>query len=217
VQRKNPKAPRKAPQQARSEATVAILLEATARVLTAGGIASVTTTRVAEEAGVSVGTLYQYFPTRDALVAAWEERMWESVLDEFIGRVNAALPVGDDVPQVVHALALVGVELIIDRARVYRFGAGDASQMAQSAARTALLERASAFLADVFEPLRESLNPPDLRRAAQLVVRTVTAIAFFGAAENQEGIAGGDLQRDLAAMIARYLLKDPRAIGQRAG
>jgi AcrR family transcriptional regulator len=62
--------PRKLPVQARSTATVSALFEASIQVLLAVGYRKLTTTRVAERAGVSVGTLYQYFPDRRALVAA---------------------------------------------------------------------------------------------------------------------------------------------------
>jgi AcrR family transcriptional regulator len=60
--------PRKRPVQERSQATVTAILDATIRVLADDGMAF-TTTRVAEVAGVSVGTLYQYFPNRDALLS----------------------------------------------------------------------------------------------------------------------------------------------------
>jgi AcrR family transcriptional regulator len=59
--------PRKRPAQRRSRETVAAIIEATIRVLADDG-AELTTTRVAELAGVSVGTLYQYFPNREALI-----------------------------------------------------------------------------------------------------------------------------------------------------
>jgi AcrR family transcriptional regulator len=59
--------PRKRPTQERSQHTVAAILEACVRVLDRDGDA-LTTTRVAELAGVSVGTLYQYFPNREALI-----------------------------------------------------------------------------------------------------------------------------------------------------
>ena len=59
--------PRKRPVQERSQHTVSAILEATIQVLEKDG-ASLTTTRVAEVAGVSVGTLYQYFPNREALM-----------------------------------------------------------------------------------------------------------------------------------------------------
>jgi AcrR family transcriptional regulator len=62
--------PRKSPVQARSAASVEAILEATIQVLLHGGKERLTTTRVASRAGVSVGTLYQYFPNKSALLQA---------------------------------------------------------------------------------------------------------------------------------------------------
>ena len=67
--------PRKAPVQARSRATYEAILEAAARILEAEGLAGVTTNRVAERAGVSIGSLYQYFPAREAILAELVKRM----------------------------------------------------------------------------------------------------------------------------------------------
>ncbi|WP_348754179.1 TetR/AcrR family transcriptional regulator [uncultured Aquincola sp.] len=66
--------PRKAPRQARSQAMVEAILEATARVLAERGYAGTNTNRVAERAGVSVGSVYQYFPNKDSLITALHER-----------------------------------------------------------------------------------------------------------------------------------------------
>lgn len=62
--------PRKQPRQARSMATVQTIFEATIQVLVSDGPRKLTTTRVAERAGVSVGTMYQYFPHKQALFYA---------------------------------------------------------------------------------------------------------------------------------------------------
>lgn len=60
--------PRKSPKQARAKATVAAILQATARILDRDGLEKFNTNRVAEVAGVSIGTLYQYFPTKEAIL-----------------------------------------------------------------------------------------------------------------------------------------------------
>lgn len=65
--------PRKQPIQARSRQTVEWLLEATARVFRTEGF-DATTNRIAAAAGVSVGTLYEYFPNKDALLFALAQR-----------------------------------------------------------------------------------------------------------------------------------------------
>ena len=72
-------APRKSPVQARSAATVDAILEATIQVLLSVGKERLTTTRVALRAGVSVGTLYQYFPNKRALLQAALKRHLDEV------------------------------------------------------------------------------------------------------------------------------------------
>ncbi|WP_043201742.1 TetR/AcrR family transcriptional regulator [Paraburkholderia acidipaludis] len=73
---------RKQPMQRRSAATVEAILEAAARLLETSGLPGYTTNAVAERAGVSVGSLYQYFPNRDALTAALIERESAVLLSE---------------------------------------------------------------------------------------------------------------------------------------
>ncbi|PMB09477.1 TetR/AcrR family transcriptional regulator [Fischerella thermalis CCMEE 5273] len=62
--------PRKLPQQERSKITVDAILTATARILVKDGYAKTNTNRIAELAGVSIGSLYQYFPSKEAIIAA---------------------------------------------------------------------------------------------------------------------------------------------------
>jgi AcrR family transcriptional regulator len=77
---KTPEKPIRMPVQARSAYTVEAIYEATIQVLVQGGMQSLTTTKVAERAGVSVGTLYQYFPNKNALLSAALERHLNAVV-----------------------------------------------------------------------------------------------------------------------------------------
>src|ERR1700756_3303158 len=79
--------PRKNASQDRSRATVEVLVEATARILVKEGFDRASTNRIAETAGVSIGSLYQYFPGKEALVAAVIDRH----NDELMEIVSAAL------------------------------------------------------------------------------------------------------------------------------
>src|ERR1700685_2086010 len=73
--------PRKSPVQARSAASVDAILEATIQVLLQVGKERLTNTRVALRAGVSVGTLYQYFPNKSALLKAALKRHLDEVVE----------------------------------------------------------------------------------------------------------------------------------------
>ena len=78
---------RRIPRQARAEETVTTILEGAAQILEAGGLAAFTTNAVAERAGVSIGTLYQYFADKNALIRALAERELQATLT----RVRQAL------------------------------------------------------------------------------------------------------------------------------
>jgi AcrR family transcriptional regulator len=68
--RKNSLKPRKVPGQARSQETVSVILEASARILESDGVRGLNTNAIATKAGVSIGSPYQYFPNKDAIVLA---------------------------------------------------------------------------------------------------------------------------------------------------
>jgi len=95
--------PRKLPRQSRSVATVEALVEATALLLSQRGYRGATTRLIAERAGVSVGSLYQYFPSRDALVTSVLERHIDEVLDAIgtLLRRRARAPLDQVVRRVV--------------------------------------------------------------------------------------------------------------------
>jgi AcrR family transcriptional regulator len=97
---------RKRPLQERSQATVKAILEATFRILRKEGMAALTTTRVAEVAGVSVGSIYQYFPNKRSLVTALKLQYFERVTGRILAAIEAArgLPLAEAVRRVIGEL-----------------------------------------------------------------------------------------------------------------
>ncbi|HEX4250983.1 MAG TPA: TetR/AcrR family transcriptional regulator [Pseudonocardia sp.] len=79
--------PRKTPRQQRSREMVARIIDAAARVLTEHGYDGASTNRIAATAGISSGSLYQYFPNKDAIVTAVLERF----SDQLVARIDAQL------------------------------------------------------------------------------------------------------------------------------
>ena len=82
------------PRQTRSKHTVEAVLESAARVFSAVGYGRATTNAIAEQAGVSVGSLYQYFPNKLALLAAVHERHLETLMRAMTKACRAASPAG---------------------------------------------------------------------------------------------------------------------------
>jgi AcrR family transcriptional regulator len=129
--------PRKTPQQSRSVATVEAIYDATIQVLLKKGAARLTTVHVAHRAGVSVGTLYQYFPNKEALLFAVLERHMQRVVeaveetcatnhfqplevmvDELVNRFIDAKLVDRDTSIALYRIAAeAGGNVILDRTR----------------------------------------------------------------------------------------------------
>jgi AcrR family transcriptional regulator len=82
--------PRKKPRQRRAQATIDTIFEATIQVLLANGVDGVTTIQIAERAGVSIGSLYQYFPNKRALMASAVRRHVGEVVDLTIAACQSA-------------------------------------------------------------------------------------------------------------------------------
>jgi AcrR family transcriptional regulator len=100
--------PRKSPRQVRSADTVETILAAAARILERESLAGFNTNRVAEVAGVSVGSLYQYFPNKSALIAALIDRHQGSLAEAVEACVAAHE--GRTLRDALYALADLGIE-----------------------------------------------------------------------------------------------------------
>ncbi|MEJ5064957.1 TetR/AcrR family transcriptional regulator [Erwinia sp. MYb375] len=112
---------RKQPRQARSQATVEVILEATIQVLLAEGLPRLTTIRVAERAGVSVGTLYQYFPQKQALLFALLQRHLERLVSIMEGAALSVQgqPLAVMVKHIVSVFMQVKTENLHESAALY--------------------------------------------------------------------------------------------------
>lgn len=96
--------PRKQPKQARSADLVGVILQAAVQVLAKEGAQRFTTTRVAEKAGVSIGSLYQYFPNKAAILFRLQSDEWRETSDLLCGILDdtAQAPL-ERLRRVVHA------------------------------------------------------------------------------------------------------------------
>ncbi|MEU6254522.1 TetR/AcrR family transcriptional regulator [Streptomyces sp. NPDC047043] len=115
---------RRTPQQARSKARLARVLEAAERVLVGEGVEALTTTRVAAEAKVSVGSLYQYLPDRDAIIDALAAGYFAKLEAAMDGFVEAAAAQEWDDPVGVLVDAFAGIYRTEHGFRALWFGSG---------------------------------------------------------------------------------------------
>jgi AcrR family transcriptional regulator len=192
--------PRKSPRQRRSRQTVDDLLDATARVLIRDGWDAASTNRIARAAGISVGSLYQYFPNKDALVVALTQRHAEQML-QMLARSAAELrgaPLRVAVATFVRAMVeahRVNPELHV--VLVHRLLASGFAPVEQ------ILGSGRALVRMWLEQHREELVVEDLDAAAWMCVTTVDAVVHAAVLDHR--LDDPVLERELTAMILRYL------------
>jgi AcrR family transcriptional regulator len=166
--------PRKAASQERSRATVDALVEATARILVKEGFDKASTNHIAEVAGVSVGSLYQYFPTKEALVAAVVERHQQEITQTVRGELADVL--AQPVEKAVRMLVEVAVRAHRVDPRLHRV-------VAEQIPRVGELEKLATFNRENFalfraylESHRDELRIDDLELASFVCVTTIEAL-----------------------------------------
>ena len=199
-----PTSPRKLASQDRSRATVDALVEATARILVKDGFDKASTNRIAEAAGVSVGSLYQYFPGKEALVAAVMERHQR----DLTAVVSTVLAEVGDLPLAAAARRLVAAAIAAHRVdpTLHRV-------LAEQTPRTGALADAEAFnssfydlFRDYLERHRQELRSVDLDLAAFVCVTSIEALTHTAVIHRAlDDAAAEALVEEGTRLMVRYL------------
>jgi len=156
---------RKKPRQARSNDLVAAILEAALQVLAKEGAQRFTTTRVAERAGVSVGSIYQYFPNKAAILFRLQSDEWRETTDMLRATLaDATRPPLERLRRLVHAF----VKSECDEAAM-RVALSDAAPLYRDAPEAQAVHASSKGILQAF--MREAL--PDAKPAARTLAGTL--------------------------------------------
>ena len=195
--------PRRVPRQARSRALVDAILEATARVLTERGYVGTNTNLVAERAGVSVGSVYQYFPNKDSLITALHERHaaeMKAAMEEVL-ESSRARSLHETLAAIVHAwLAAHQLAPELHRVLEKEFPFFDAPRD-QSPADLSIFQR----IRQLLEDHRAEVVPQDLDLVAWVVLQTTESLihASFITPLPQHSVTA--IEQAIMQMLAGYL------------
>lgn len=200
---RNRASPRKRPRQERAKATVEVILEAAAHVLVSSGYEGTTTKQVAERAGVSIGSLYQYFPSKEALVAMLVERLHQRVL----GIVSDKL-----VPHPITDLEREVRELVRSLVDVYGVNPELQRVLLEQAPRIGPLQvvqeieaRVEFLVQGVLSQNLEFERPRNLSLVVFIIIRALRSAVWAAVVERPELIGTPELVEELSALVLGYL------------
>lgn len=182
-------------------------MRATAHILVADGYDGLSTNRVAERAGVSVGSLYQYFPNKEALVAALVHRH----VDEMLGTLVAEAPRLMALP--LEPAVRRFVELMIDAHRVdpalHKVFVEQMPRIGDLARIESVQDRGVALARTYLGLHVDEIRPCDLDLAAFMIVMTVEAVTHGAVLMKPGLLAQPALVEEATALVVRYLRRDP--------
>jgi AcrR family transcriptional regulator len=189
--------PRRKAKQDRARETVAIVLEAAARVLLDQGYALATTNRIAKKAGVSVGTLYEYFADKEEVFDALIQRELKSIVAALGSReLNPDSPVDEKISQLV----LAGMDAMRFGPELFR----SLEQVPNASFRRHLAQARQIVLKSIkqlLEENRDQLRVTDLDLAAFMIVSAAEGVGANATSE----FFGERLARELAVLLKVYL------------
>jgi AcrR family transcriptional regulator len=208
--------PRKKPKQERARQAVAAIEQACIKILEQEGPQRLTTTRIAEVAGVNVGSLYQYFPNKEAILAAVYAVKLAADAEALVLRTRgidaiAKRSLEDSLRAVIHSE--IEMHRSFSRLNEQFYGRYHSA----FDLLTATDQRATAhgqptldeWFPRVLERHRERLRVTDLALASLLVTRTLHGAMRFAIEERPDLLDSPAFEEELLALLLRYLEAEP--------
>lgn len=195
--------PRKQPRQARSVAMVDAILDATARVLVRESYARASTNAIAEAAGISVGSLYQYFPNKDSLITALHARHVRHVHEEFARILDKPEPstLAQAVKDIIHAV----VEAHRVEPSLHRIIESEVPHLVRHAAGDDTHAEFRETILRFIRRYRDEIAVKNAKMAAFMVGEIVHAVVHAAVIDEPEGIGIAAVERETVKTVLAYL------------
>jgi AcrR family transcriptional regulator len=193
---------RRAPRQARARATVADILAATARLVEREGHHALTIDKIARVAGVGVGSMYQYFASKDEIVEALQEQHFARMGDALVTRMEELERA--PLPELVSEVArLMRTSELLNSRLSRQLLAVPWSQRPRTVIE--LEERCAEILMRALLRVAPRADPASVRIAVFLVVQTVEALIVSTSQRRPRGLTRQRFTQELGALVFRYL------------
>jgi AcrR family transcriptional regulator len=202
--------PRKLASQQRSRSTVDALLEATARILVKDGYDRANTNRIAHAAGVSIGSLYQYFPSKEALVAAVIDRHTQETI-QLIRRALIKVAM-QPVEEAIRELVKLGIDAHRVNPKLHRALTEQVPRVGRLDNVQAIDREAYALVRAYLDAHREEIQVVEVELAAFVCVTTVEALTH-AAVIHRPDVLSDEKANTFIDEVTMLLLRYLRASG----
>jgi AcrR family transcriptional regulator len=195
--------PRKRPRQQRAKATVETILDASARILVKRGFDGFTTNEVAHAAGVSIGSLYQYFPNKEALVSALIEKHVEEMsaaLQSEIARMATA-----PMPEAVRAVIEMTIKAHAVEPELHRVLTEQVPRVGRMARLHEIDKIAHQVVTNLLAARKDELAIQDPELSSFLLCSAIEAIVHRTVLFAPERLRDPRLIDEACALVTRYL------------
>jgi AcrR family transcriptional regulator len=197
--------PRKLPQQDRSRITVEAILEATARILTEKGYSKTNTNQIAELAGVSIGSLYQYFPNKESLMAALIQQHENEMVELVESKLNHLFntPLEEAIPQLVKAV--IAAHAI--NPKLHQVLNEEIPRSGRLEQTQTMDDRITNMLLKYLERWSDRLKPQKLEMTVFIFSHTVESLCHAAVIEDQRYMNNEEFEQEVFRMLLAYLVK----------
>jgi AcrR family transcriptional regulator len=190
------------PRQARSRATVEAILQAATDILARHGYAKLTTNRIAERAGVNIGSLYQYFPSKEAIIGELRKR--HVAEQQAAAEQTLAAHRGDGLEGTIRALVSLGLTL---HARAPAVHQAFTEQLPERRRRSTSAE--NPLILEMRRRLEHATaGVPDRELALWIVDTVAHAVIHRAVVERPKDLSSDLLASELTTLLVRYLRRN---------
>lgn len=204
MNRKTATSPRRKPSQSRSRDTVSCILEAAAHILRQEGFEKATTNRIAERAGVSIGSLYQYFPNKQALLMALTHQHMAEMQAVIIAQLNQVAT--QSLENAIQAMVDCMLEAHAKDPELHRVLTEHAPEFMP---REQIQQMEDGYIALVTAYLRQregELQVQNIEMASFIVTHTLETLTHRAATQQSAHLNDPEFRIQVAALLKRYLL-----------
>lgn len=197
--------PRKKPSQERSKETVDIILKATIQVFEQKGYSNTTTNHIADRAGVSIGTIYQYFPNKNSILYELMDRHIKDV-DELIKKYTARMESGTPFDEKIIRDFIEILVIIHNQEPVHEIIMDEVPQAKQYILNWAknTETKATHLIENILAKMPNSRRKND-KLAAMVFVQTINALIHHSIILEREKKLKAEFIVELTDMLRRYL------------